>query len=203
MGLERECKLHVRGKTISGKAQLESDHLLFRGTERLKIMLKDLSHVRAENGVLIVHFADGPAAFELGPAADKWAQKIRNPPSRLDKLGVKAGLPVSLEGIFENNFVREVRARKAEVIAGKTKRDLIFLAVEHEDELAAIRKSVTKLKPDGGVWVIYPKGVKTVREVQVLDAGRAAGLKDLKVASFSPTHTALKFVIPLRARQAE
>jgi len=46
MGLERECKLHFRGKTIFGKAQLESDHLLFRGTERLKIMLRDLSHVR-------------------------------------------------------------------------------------------------------------------------------------------------------------
>jgi hypothetical protein len=75
--------------------------------------------------------------------------------------------------------------------------------VEHEDELAAIRKSVTKLKPNGGVWVVYPKGVKTVREIQVLDAGRAAGLKDLKVASFSPTHTALKFVIPLRARHPE
>ena len=203
MGLERECKLHVRGKTISGKAQLESDHLLFRGTERLKIMLRDLSHVRAENGVLMVRFADGPAGFELGPAADKWAQKIRKPPSRLDKLGVKAGLQVSLEGTFENSFVREVRARKAEVIAGKTKRDLIFLAVEHEDELAAIRKSVAKLKPNGGVWVVYPKGVKTVREIQVLDAGRAAGLKDLKVASFSPTHTALKFVIPLRARHPE
>jgi hypothetical protein len=121
----------------------------------------------------------------------------------LEKLGVKAGLQVSLEGIFENSFVREVRARKAEVIAGKTKRDLIFLAVEHQAELARIRKSVTKLKPDGGVWVVYPKGVKTVREIHVLDAGRAAGLMDLKVASFSPTHTALKFVIPLRARPAE
>jgi len=36
--------------------------------------------------------------------------------------------------------------------------------VEHEDELTAIRKSVAKLKPNGGVWVVYPKGVKTVRE---------------------------------------
>jgi hypothetical protein len=112
-------------------------------------------------------------------------------------------LQVSLEGTFENDFVREVHARKAEVVAGKTKRDLIFLAVEHEDDLAAIPKSVTKLKPDGGVWVIYPKGVKTVRQIQVLDAGRTAGLKDLKVASFSPTHTALKFVIPVGARKAK
>jgi len=203
MGLERDCKLHVRGKTISGKAQLESDHLLFRGTERFKIMLKDLSHVQADSGILTVHFADGPAAFELGPAAEKWAHKILNPPSRLDKLGVKAGLLVSLEGTFESGFSREVRALKAELVAGRTRRDLIFFTAENAGELSAIPKLVGKLKPDGGLWVVYPKGVKAVREIQVLDAGRAAGLKDVKVASFSPTHTALKFVIPLSARQAK
>ena len=31
-------------------------------------------------------------------------------------------------------------------------------------------------------------------------AGRKTGLKDLKVVGFSPTHTALKFVIPLSNR---
>lgn len=200
MGLERECKLHFRRKTISGKAQLESDHLLFRGSERLKIMLKDLTDVQADNGILTVHFAGGPAAFELGPAADKWAHKILNPPSRLDKLGVKEGLLVSLEGTFEVSFLREVRARKAELAEGKTKRDLVFFAAEKAGDLATIPKLVAKLKPDGGLWVVYPKGVAAIREMQVLDAGRAARLKDIKVASFSVTHTALKFVIPVAAR---
>jgi len=203
MGLEREGKLHLRGKTSSGKVQLESDHLLFRGAEHLKIMLKDVSGVQADNGVLTVHCAKGRAEFELGPAADKWARKILNPKSRLEKLGVKAGLQVSLEGAFENTFAPELRARKAKLVAGRSKRDLIFLFVEGSDELSAIRKLAAKLKPDAGLWVVYPKGVKTVREIQVLDAGRAAGLKDLKVVSFSPTHTALKFVIPLSARQAK
>jgi hypothetical protein len=203
MGLERECKLHLRGKTISGNALLESDHLLFRGAERLKIMLKDLCSVQADGGILTVHFAGGPAAFELGPAADQWAYKILNPPSRLDKLGIKAGLQVSLEGTFENSFAREVRASKAKLVAGRTERDLIFLAVENADELTALPKLAAKLKSDGGIWVVYPKGVKAVREIQVLDAGRAACLKDLKVVSFSSTHTALKFVIPLPARRAK
>jgi hypothetical protein len=34
----------------------------------------------------------------------------------------------------------------------------------------------------------------------VMRAGQAAGLVDVKVVSFSATHTAEKFVIPLRAR---
>src|SRR5713226_5909640 len=137
MGLERECKLHFQRKTISGKAQLESDHVLFRGPERLKIMLKDLTGVQVDNGILTVHFAGGPAAFELGPAADKWAHKILNPPSRLDKLGVKEGSIVALEGIFEEAFLREVRMRKAELVEGKTKRDLVFFAAEKAADLAA------------------------------------------------------------------
>jgi len=34
----------------------------------------------------------------------------------------------------------------------------------------------------------------------VIAAGRESGLKDVKVVGFSPTHTALKFVIPLEKR---
>lgn len=36
--------------------------------------------------------------------------------------------------------------------------------------------------------------------MDVLQAGRQAGLTDTKVARFSGTHTALKFVIPLARR---
>ena len=31
----------------------------------------------------------GEATFELGPKAERWAERIRNPKSLLDKLGVK------------------------------------------------------------------------------------------------------------------
>ena len=57
-----------------------------------------------------------------------------------------------------------------------------------------------ELKPDGALWIVYPKGVPEIREMDVLLAGREAGLKDTKVASFSATHTALRFVIPIAKR---
>ena len=44
------------------------------------------------------------------------------------------------------------------------------------------------------------RSVTAIREKQVLETGRAAGPKDVKVASFSASHTALKFVIPVAAR---
>jgi hypothetical protein len=41
--------------------------------------------------------------------------------------------------------------------------------------------------------VIYPKGIQAVTENDVIKAGRSVGFADIKVAAFSPTHTALKF----------
>ena len=73
--------------------------------------------------------------------------------------------------------------------------------MERSDILADfINLPVRFLKPAGALWVVYPKGVQTIREIEVIAAGREAGLKDVKVASFSATHTALKFVIPVASR---
>ena len=56
------------------------------------------------------------------------------------------------------------------------------------------------LQPAGSLWVIRPKGRPEIPERAVMAAGKAAGLVDVKVVSFSPTHTAEKFVIPLKDR---
>ncbi len=56
------------------------------------------------------------------------------------------------------------------------------------------------MKPAGALWVIYPKGVTAIREIDVIDTGRTAGLKDVNACAFSATHTGLKFVIPVAAR---
>ncbi|PYR70118.1 MAG: hypothetical protein DMF88_03745 [Acidobacteria bacterium] len=50
------------------------------------------------------------------------------------------------------------------------------------------------------IWVIRPKGSQQISESDVMKAGKAAGLVDVKVARFSETHTAEKFVIPVSRR---
>jgi hypothetical protein len=193
MGQELECQMHYRNRMLAGKAYLETDHILFRGEERVKILLKDLKSVRAASGMLHLDFAGGPAHLDLGAAAEKWANKILNPPSRTDKLGVKAGLTVRVVGKFDAAFLKEIdtaeKTRKGEA-------DLVFFAAPDKRALAQVPKLAAALKPAGALWVVYPKGVREIREIEVIEAGRAAGLKDVKVCSFSATHTALKFVPP-------
>jgi len=55
-------------------------------------------------------------------------------------------------------------------------------------------------QPAGAIWIVYPKGRTEITENDVLSTGRVVGLKDVKVCSFSATHTALKFVIPVSLR---
>jgi hypothetical protein len=198
MGQELECRMHLGRRALSGKAYLETDHILFRGDERIKIQLKDVTGVAAASGILTLEFDGGPATLELGAAAEKWAQKILHPPSRADKLGIKAGLTVRLVGDFEPDFTAELD--HTTIVAGKNQADLIFLRAATKKDLAQVPKLIATLKPAAALWIVYPKGATTLREVEVIEAGRAAGLKDVKVASFSTTHTALKFVIPVAAR---
>ena len=204
MGQELECTLRYQQRRLAGKAYLETDFVLFRGEERLKIPLKDLRLVTAAEGVLTLDFAGGPAEFELGKAAEKWKEKILHPPSRLDKLGVKLGAKVArsvrLIGEFPSDFVEELNGRSVETTKGRSKVDLVFYAANQASALGKVSSLIANIKSDGAIWVVYPKGVATIREIDVLEAGRAAGLKDVKVASFSATHTALKFVIPVSAR---
>ena len=200
MGQELDCRMHYQRRTIAGKAYLETDFVLFRGAERLKVMHRDLTRVTAAAGMLKLDFPGGPAEFELGKAAEKWAQKILNPPSRGDKLGLKAGLVYRLVGEFEGAFQEELRTRDTKPAPAKAKADLVFYAARKSADLGQVKKLAGGMKSDGALWVVYPKGVQDIREIEVLEAGRAAGLKDTKVASFSEKETALRFVVPVDKR---
>lgn len=202
MGQEAACKARFGGKVSAGKALFETDALIFRGEFRLSIPLKNIQSVEAADGLLRVTSPEGTAVFELGPQAEKWAHKIRNPRTLADKLDVKPGVRVSLCGVGDANFREQLKARTGDISEGKPAKesDLIFLQAEAVKDLAKLKPLESSLKRDGAIWVVYPKGKKDITEIGVLHAGKQAGLVDIKVARFSDTHTALKFVIPVARR---
>ncbi len=152
--------------------------------------------------MLRVTSPEGTAVFELGGQAEKWAHKIRNPRTLADKLDVKPNVRASILGIDDATFLEQVKARTSDIREGKPAKDsdLIFLGAEGMKELAKLTPLQTSLKRTGAIWVVYPKGRKDITESDVLKAGRQAGLVDTKIARFSNTHTAHKFVIPLARR---
>jgi hypothetical protein len=127
----------------------------------------------------------------------------------LDKLGVRPGSRVAVAGVDDPTFRRLLVERVgtvSELAPGDVPpgdMDLVFLAADTIDELTRIGVLRPALVPDGAIWVVSRKGRQaTLRDVDVIDAAKSMDLVDNKVVSFSPTHTALRLVIPKALRPA-
>ena len=202
MGQQASCILRFGRKTLEGRAWLEHKDLVFRGAERLVIPLRDITSAVAHGGRLRITFGAKTADFEIGPPAPKWADRITNPPSRLDKLGIKPGMTVLPVTVEDPAFLDEVRSRGARIVRapGAAGVDAIFFAASDRTDLERLAGLSLGLKPAGALWVVRPKGSQAITEAETMAAGKRAGLVDVKVVSFSDSHTAEKYVIPVAKR---
>lgn len=203
LGAEADCRVELNGESSDGRALLESHELIFRGDFRLRIPFRTISSLTSEDGRLTIGFGDTVAVFHLGEKADGWANKIKNPKGLLDKLGVKPGHKISVVSLDDEGFVAELRTRTSDVSTSRPRSssDAIFLGAADKrslDRLPALRRNIT---PGGAIWVVRPKGQDSgLKETDIIAAAKAHGLVDVKVVSFSETHSALKLVIPLDQR---
>ena len=207
MGSEVKCRVRFGKQESEGKALLETSEILFRGDFRLKIPFATIQSAKVVGDELHVQSAEGVAVFKLGAAtAAKWRERILHPKTRIEKLGIKPGTRVSLIGFEEQDeeFPRELQSAKAITMPAENTLpkdcDAIFLRIDTQKQLTQVVKIARKIVGTTALWVIYPKGQQHITESDVLSAGRKAGLTDIKVVGFSPTHTALKFVIPVEKR---
>ena len=123
----------------------------------------------------------------------------------LDKLGVKPGAKVAVEHLDDARFISLLRQRTSDITKGKPPApcDLVFFGAEALTDLKRLKDLKTWIEPNGAIWVIRPKGGRSeIRDTDVIDAGLAAGLVDNKIASFSETQGAMRFVFRLRDRPA-
>jgi hypothetical protein len=122
--------------------------------------------------------------------------------SRIEKLGVKPGTEVLVLGVEGDcTFMDELRERGAKVRTGGNKAmDMIFALFRHRNDLRRLPSLVPRLKADGVLWTLRPKGSEDLKEAEMMKAGQDAGLVDVKVVSFSDVLTAEKFVIPVARR---
>lgn len=212
MGNEMKCRVRSGKQQGEGKALLETSEIIFRGDFRLKIPFATIRSAKVVKGELQLRTAEGLTVFELGAGtAEKWCERILHPKTRIEKLGVKAGAGVALIGFGKGDeeFLKELgkltkAVKKISESGISPDVEWIFLKVETQKELSGISKISKGMRGAAALWVVYPKGNPKgqgkMTEGDVLAAGRAAGLKDVKVVGFSTTNTALKFVIPISQR---
>ena len=201
MGSTAKTRLHFEGHTYDGEAQLETSELIFRGERRLVIPFAKISRVEVSQSMLKLSFDRGSAEFELGAHAVRWAEKIRNPKSVIEKIGIRTGHIVSVVHLDDESFLGDLRQVGAVVSRRLRKNsDAIVYGANTRADLERMPSLKNSLARSGALWIVRPKGVKEITEADTMAAGKAAGLVDVKVVRFSDTHTAEKFVIPLKSR---
>jgi hypothetical protein len=202
MGTIVEGTVTVGGQKVNCKADFASDHVTFSGGRRGEVPYSKVEVLGTARGILRLRVDGALMEFPLGAKVDRVAAKVRKPPTLMEKLGVKAGMSVARVNVDAKAFTTELEKVVPTAVRGEPGRpvDLLFLAVRGRDELERIGACAHHVKPDGGLWVVYPKARRELREADVLEAGRAAGLKDTKVARISTELTALKFVVPVADR---
>ena len=121
----------------------------------------------------------------------------------LDKLGIRPGMRVALIDIDDPEIRNLIAERTTDLTEGEPKleTDVVLLGAEAPADLNPLSMLASRIRPTGAIWVVSRKGkAATLRYEQILDVAKGAGLIDNKVAAFSATHTALRFVIPVALR---
>jgi hypothetical protein len=203
VGRESDCVARWAGEESSGSARLETDHVAFRGTFRVRMPFAELRSVDLRGGTLVLTSGRGALELDLGPAEAKaWEGQVARPKPLLDKLGVKPGARVAVLGVRDEDFMALLQQRTGEVFVGRTRAgcDLIFYQADRRRDLGRLATLRRALQPAGAIWVVSPRGDPGIRDVDVIAAAIEAGLVDTKVVRFSDTHTSLKLVIPKALR---
>ena len=116
---------------------------------------------------------------------------------------MKPGAKVAVVDLAEPAFMKLLRQRTSDVVRGRpsSKCDLVFVGARSAEDLSRLNELKTWIEPNGAIWVIRPKGGRApIRDTDLIKAGLDAGLVDNKIASFSDTQGAMRFVYRLRDR---
>jgi hypothetical protein len=204
MGQEAKCVARILGAEAEGRLYHEADKLLFRSPQtRLQIATTEIRKAYAEAGVLYVQARGQEAQFVLGGAAERWAYRIMNPKGVAEKLGIKAGAKVAFLGEVDKELVQKLKEANAQVstrVRGADY-DCLLVGIEESDGLSSLEGLEAAIKPNGSIWVIFPKGRQDLKGTDVINAGKSVGLVDNKIVRISDLLTAMKFVIPLARRK--
>lgn len=206
MGQEIKTTLRWDGRIIEGTALLESESLIFRGGASLEVKFNEMMSVEANSGWLELKTQRGLLLLELGPKAEIWREKIKNPKALVEKLGLDAKKKVCVVGKLDPGLRAEIDGSGAKVAKSARGKDfdVLFVAANVKKDLEKLPAYKEMIVEDGGIWIVYAKG-KTgedeLTERAVLTAGRTLTMTDNKQVKVDDILTAVRFVIPVAQRK--
>ena len=110
---------------------------------------------------------------------------------------------MAIVDLDDPGFVSLLRSRTSDITQGRPRQpvDIVFIGAREVRHLKRLKNVKSWIEPNGSIWMVRPKGGRSaLRDTDLIEAGLAAGLVDNKIASFSDTQGAMRFVFRLRDR---
>jgi hypothetical protein len=127
--------------------------------------------------------------------------------STVDKLGIRDGdtVAVSVEGWkIDDQLLADIEARTERFNVRDEPAAVVLISADSAtDVVSLLRDWRTRIRPEGGIWVLTPKRgfPGYVNQTDLIPAGQEAGLVDNKICSVSDDTSAIRFVIRIKDRQ--
>ena len=119
----------------------------------------------------------------------------------IEKLGLKPEHRIVLVGVTDEAIARQISAAAPDVSTRVRQiADVIIYQADSVRALAKLAQLQAKIKRDGMIWLITPKGQGGIPYADMLAAAKAARLVDVKISAWNATHTATKLVVPKALR---
>ncbi len=188
MGRQAEVLVKLDGHCQESLALLETDFLRLSAPHHVTVRFADITQCEAVNGWLTLQFGSRRADLHLGPKAEVWQKAILSPPTLLDKLGVKPNTTFTTHGFEDLTFL------EGAATTDEGPFDIVLLNVKDNAGLKDIRAVRRFIAPKGALWIVYPRGSKTLPESLIRAEAISQEWVDTKTCRFDETRTALKFM---------
>lgn len=131
------------------------------------------------------------------------AKDVGSGKPRHEKLSLQPGQVVCVDDAY-GEFDDDVRADvvKAGCVVGAIDdAACVFVAVDGTGDLVRVDAARAAMDDDCAIWVVWPKGVKTINENLIREHALRGDLVDVKVMSWSSTRSGLRLVVRKELRK--
>ncbi len=208
MEIECQSTCIYQNQQGQGLVKLESAFISFRGPFRFDLPFKQIFNCQAQDGWLRLDTLQGQIQLNLGQVTvEKWMDKITNPTSLSQKLGIDHSHKIALLGVLPAEIISTVEKNTqafatfaentpaAELAKMPGRFDLIFVYLRMEPLTAYFDRVRPLLDQRNALWAISPKEGE-FNGTKVIGAGRASGLVDSKAVKISEKFLAWQFALP-------
>lgn len=194
MGFESEVVAIKARKRFEGKLHVDSRILEFRSRElKCEFPLDGKTHASFSGQLIKVARGKEKINFEVPGQADRWVDKILNPPDRAKKLGLKEGLVCWLSKGLGRSLAAEVRESGGKVTRDVARCDLAFFWIDDRGKLPELLGLCGDLPAESSIWAVYPKGAKTITQSDVMNAMKKLGFGPSKTAAFDEDISSMRY----------